>query len=163
MEHEAKETTCCGQRAVANENEKYKTTRSVAEAVHQQDRKGRNLPIQSATHARSVAQKVERENKTGMPDNLKAGLESMSGIDMSDIRVHRNSSKPADVGALAYTQGSDIYLGSGQDSHLPHEGWHAVQQKQGRVQPTTQAAGLPVNDDADLEEEATDMGQLASG
>ncbi len=42
---------------------------------------------------------------TGMPDNLKAGVESLSGIDMSDVRVHYLSSKPTEVGALAYTQG----------------------------------------------------------
>ena len=26
-----------------------------------------------------------------MPDNLKAGVESLSGIDMSDVKVHYNS------------------------------------------------------------------------
>jgi len=34
------------------------------------------------------------ENNTSMPDNLKAGVENLSGIDMSDVRVHYNSSKP---------------------------------------------------------------------
>ena len=36
---------------------------------------------------------TKRENNTGMPDNLKAGVESLSGIDMSDVRVHYNSIK----------------------------------------------------------------------
>ena len=78
------------------------------------------------------------ENNTGMPDNLKAGVESLSGIDMSDVRVHYNSSKPAEVGALAYTQGTNIHVAPGQERHLPHEAWHVVQQKQGRVRPTMQ-------------------------
>jgi hypothetical protein len=52
----------------------------------------------------------EKENHTGMPDNLKAGVENLSGIDMSEVRVHFSSSKPAEVGALAYTQGTNIGL-----------------------------------------------------
>ncbi|TNC99949.1 MAG: hypothetical protein FD123_4415, partial [Bacteroidetes bacterium] len=34
------------------------------------------------------------KNETGMPDNLKSGLESLSGFDLSDVRVHYNSSQP---------------------------------------------------------------------
>ena len=40
--------------------------------------------------------------------------------------------------AHAYTQGSEIHLGAGQERHLPHEAWHVVQQAQGRVRPTLQ-------------------------
>jgi len=107
-------------------------------------------------------QKQEQPNKTGLPDNLKSGLENISGIDMSATRVHRNSSKPANVGAHAYTQGSNIFLGPGQDKHLPHEAWHVVQQAQGRVKPTGTVAGLPLNDNKSLESEADRMGALAS-
>ncbi|OVE82241.1 hypothetical protein BVY04_01535 [bacterium M21] len=102
------------------------------------------------------------ENKTGMPDQLKSGIESLSGMDMSDVRVHSNSSKPAEVQAHAYTQGSDIHVGPGQEQHLPHEAWHVVQQKEGRVQPTTEVNGMAVNDNAGLEKEADVMGQRAS-
>ncbi len=101
---------------------------------------------------------TKRENNTGMPDNLKAGVENLSGIDMSDVRVHYNSSKPAEVGALAYTQGTNIHVSPGQERHLPHEAWHVVQQKQGRVRPTMQLKGLAVNDDVGLEKEADIMG-----
>lgn len=81
-----------------------------------------------------AALKPEPSSRGGaLPGQLKAGLESMSGKDMSDVAVHRNSSKPQAVGALAYAQGRDIHLGPGQDKHLPHEAWHVVQQKQGRV------------------------------
>jgi len=103
-----------------------------------------------------------RQNSPDMPDNLKSGLEELSGIDLSDIRVHQNSNKPQQIGALAYTQGNDIYIAPGQEKHLPHEGWHAVQQKQGRVEPTTQMkTGVPVNDDGGLEKEADIMGSKA--
>jgi hypothetical protein len=93
---------------------------------------------------------------------LKAGLEALSGLDLSDVRVHHNSAKPAPLNALAYTQGQDIELGPGQEHNLPHEGWHAVQQRQGRVQPTMQVKGkVSVNDDVGLEHEADEMGARA--
>ena len=47
-------------------------------------------------------------------------------------------------------------LGSGQEAHLPHEAWHVVQQKQGRVKPTLQMKGAAINDDGALEREADD-------
>lgn len=104
---------------------------------------------------------TKRENNTGMSDNLKAGVENLSGIDMNDVKVHYNSSKPAGVGALAYTQGTNIHVAPGQEKHLPHEAWHVVQQAQGRVKPTMQLKGVSVNDDAGLEHEADEMGARA--
>lgn len=100
-------------------------------------------------------------NKTGMPDALKSGVEALSGMDLSDVRVHANSSQPAQLGAHAYAQGNDIHVAPGQEQHLPHEAWHVVQQRQGRVQPTTQMAGVDVNDDHSLEAEADAMGAKA--
>lgn len=100
-------------------------------------------------------------NRTGLPDRLKAGIESLSGIDMSDLRVHANSHKPAQINAVAYTQGNQIHLGPGQERHLPHEAWHAVQQKQGRVRATMQAKGVSINDDSKLEQEADELGYRA--
>ena len=103
-----------------------------------------------------------KENKTGMPDNLKSGIENLSGIPMDDVKVHYNSAEPAKLQALAYTQGSDIHVGPGQEQHLPHEAWHVVQQSQGRVRPTMHMAGTAVNDDQNLEHEADVMGQKAA-
>ena len=100
---------------------------------------------------------------TGLPDTLKAGIESLSGMSMDHVKVHYNSSQPAQLNALAYAQGSDIHLAPGQEQHLPHEAWHVVQQAQGRVLPTMQMKdGVPVNDDAGLEREADVMGAKAS-
>ncbi len=101
------------------------------------------------------------ENRTGLPDGLKAGIEALSGTDLSEVRVHRNSSQPAQLNALAYAQGNEIHLGPGQDHHLPHEAWHVVQQREGRVQPTMQMGGVDINDDAGLEAEADRMGDEA--
>ena len=104
-----------------------------------------------------------QRNETGMPDNLKAGIENLSGFSMDDVRVHYNSSKPATVQALAYTQGTDIHIAPGQEKHLPHEAWHVAQQMAGRVSPTTNINGMPVNDNAELEHEADVMGEKAVG
>ena len=105
---------------------------------------------------------VQKKNLTGMPDNLKAGIEDLSGFSMDDVRVHYGSSKPAAVQAHAYTQGTDIHIAPGQERHLPHEAWHVAQQMAGRVQPTTEIGGMPVNDNAALEHEADVMGARAN-
>lgn len=97
-----------------------------------------------------------------LPLGLRAGIESLSGMDMSGVRVHYASPLPAQVNALAYAQGSHIHLARGEEKHLPHEAWHLVQQGQGRVRATTQMAGMGVNDEAGLEREADTMGRRAA-
>jgi hypothetical protein len=102
------------------------------------------------------------ENRTGLPDDLKSGVENLSGYSLNDVKVHYNSAKPAQLQAHAYAHGSDIHVAPGQEKHLPHEAWHVVQQKQGRVKPTMQMKGkVNVNDDAGLEKEADVMGAKA--
>lgn len=104
----------------------------------------------------------KKENNTGLPDNLKSGIENLSGYSMDDVKVHYNSPKPAQLQAHAYAQGTDIHLASGQEKHLPHEAWHVVQQKQGRVKLTMQMKGnVDINDNAVLEREADVMGTKA--
>ncbi|MEQ9287430.1 MAG: DUF4157 domain-containing protein, partial [Cyclobacteriaceae bacterium] len=106
----------------------------------------------------------KKDNKTGLPDNLKSGVENLSGYSMDDVKVHRNSDKPAQLNAHAYAQGTDIHLAPGQEKHLPHEVWHVVQQKQGRVKPTKQLKDkVNINDDAGLEKEGDVMGVKAMG
>lgn len=99
--------------------------------------------------------------RTGLPDQLKAGIESLSGLSMDAVRVHYNSAKPAELQAHAYARGTDIHVAPGQEKHLPHEAWHVVQQAQGRVKPTLQAKGAAINDDKGLEGEADRMGARA--
>jgi len=104
-----------------------------------------------------------KSNNTGLTDNLKSGVEQLSGFDMSDVKVHYNSDKPAQLNAHAFAQGTDIHVGSGQEQHLPHEAWHVAQQKQGRVQATAQLKeDVPINDDPGLEHEADIMGAKAA-
>jgi hypothetical protein len=107
-------------------------------------------------------EKHVRQNKTGIPDQVKAGVESLSGISLDSVNVHYNSAKPAQMQALAYTQGNEIHVAPGQEKHVPHEAWHVVQQTQGRVQPTMHMTdGTAVNDDHSLESEADHMGAKA--
>lgn len=117
----------------------------------------------SSDHPSVQQQPVQKkENNTGLPDNLKTGMENLSGISLNDVKVYRNSDKPAQLQAHAYAQGTDIHLGPGQEKHLPHEAWHVIQQKQGRVKPTMQLKDkTPVNDDKGLEKEADVMGAKA--
>lgn len=105
----------------------------------------------------------KKEDKTGLPGNLKSGIENLSGISMDDVKVYYHSDKPAQLNADAYAQGTEIHIASGQEKHLPHEAWHVVQQKQGRVKPTIQMKGnVKINDDKGLEKEADVIGGKAA-
>lgn len=112
-----------------------------------------------AIHTAKPIQK--KKNNTGLPDNLKSGMESISGHALDDVKVHYNSAKPAQLNAHAYAQGTNIHIASGQEKHLPHEAWHVVQQKQGRVKPTMKKNGVAINDNVGLEKEADVMGAKA--
>lgn len=99
---------------------------------------------------------------TQLPTSLKSGVEALSGYSMDDVQVSYNSPKPSKLGAAAYASGSDIHVAPGGEKHLPHEAWHVVQQKRGQVQATKQIGNTPVNDNASLEQEATEMGEQAN-
>lgn len=124
-------------------------------------------PLQGKTAA-----PVQREPnaKSGIPHEVQANMESVMNADFSDVQVHPNSSKAPEVGALAYTQGNDIHFAPGQfrpdtsagKQLLGHELAHVVQQRQGKVHPTTEVSGMPVNDDPALENEADVLGQKGS-
>lgn len=131
------------------------TLQRYTEYTHK-DRSGGNALIQGMF---DTPQREVKPNNTGLPDNLKSGIENLSGYSLDDVKVHYNSDKPAQLSALAYAQGTDIHVAPGQERHLPHEAWHVVQQKQGRVQPTTQMQGVDVNDNEGLEKEADVMGE----
>lgn len=113
---------------------------------------------------------IQCQNHTGIPDDVKQRMEGSFGTDFSAVRVHPESSKAPEVGALAYTQGTDIHFAPGQfkpdtsagQQLLGHELTHVIQQAEGRVQPTTEIGGMPVNDNESLEHEADVLGARAS-
>ena len=143
----------------------YQTVQRVAEGASMLPEE--ELPVQRVGEGASMLPEEElpvqrKANNTGLPDQLKTGIEHLSGYAMDDVKVHYNSNKPAQMQALAYAQGTDIHVASGQERHLPHEAWHVVQQKQGRVQATMQLKGaVNINDDKGLEREADVMGARA--
>lgn len=94
-----------------------------------------------------------------LPAAIRAGAEALSGVALGDVQVHYGSPAPAKLGAEAFARGAEIAVAPGQERHLPHEAWHVVQQRQGRVRPTLQFRGRDVNLDAGLEREAEVMGR----
>lgn len=117
---------------------------------------------------KSAAPPVQRKGE-GMPEPVRAKMEQAFGTDFSDVRVHTGN-QAEQVGALAYAQGNDIHFAPGQyhpetskgQELLGHELAHIVQQKQGRVKPTTEVNGVVVNDDPSLEREADQWGSKAA-
>jgi hypothetical protein len=125
------------------------------ESIVQQKQSNTNVNVEK------VQPIQKKPNNTGLPDNLKTGMENISGMSLDHVKVHYNSLKPAAVQAHAYAQGNTIHLASGQEKHLPHELGHVVQQAEGRVKPTTSVNGMAVNDSPALEKEADIMGAKA--
>ena len=144
--------------------ENDKTLQGKFDSVQRKDPEDDALQTRKAHPSSAQFQPEPRSsgNNTGLPDGLKSGIEFLSGMSLDNVNVHYNSSQPAQLNALAYTQGSDIHVAPGQERHLPHEAWHVVQQAQGRVQPTMEMKeGVPINDDQGLEGEADVMGGRA--
>jgi len=105
---------------------------------------------------------VNSGSQSILPQNIQAGIMEHSGMDTSNVKVHYNSEKPAQLQAHAYTQGNDIHVAKGQEQYLGHEAWHVVQQRQGRVTPTKSLKGIGINDNSSLEHEADVMGEKVS-
>ena len=108
--------------------------------------------------------------QTGMPHHVQAKMEDGLGADFGSVRIHQDSEKASKLGALAYTQGEDVYFAPGQfkpesqkgQELIGHELQHVVQQREGRVQANTQRKGVGVNNDQGLEREADEKGKAAA-
>ncbi|SCY14493.1 eCIS core domain-containing protein [Desulfoluna spongiiphila] len=124
-----------------------------------------------AVQRRCGALVAQAKNTTGMPDNVKEGMQRSFQSDFSNVTVHPSSSKAPALGAQAFTQGHEIHFAPGQfrpdttsgRALLGHELAHVVQQREGRVSPTCEVSGMPVNDNPGLEAEADALGKRASG
>lgn len=109
---------------------------------------------QEVVQKASERPKRQVQNLTGIPTQMKMDFERRSGLSFDDVRVHYNSDKPAKIGALAYTQGMQVYIGQGQEKHLRHELGHVVQQKTMPVPATVMKHGIAINNDPRLEKQA---------
>lgn len=114
-----------------------------------------------ATPSWAIQRKADGQAGAALPAPLRRGIEALSGVSMEAVRVHYDSSRPAELGAHAYAQGTEIHVAPRQEEHLGHEAWHVVQQLQGRVRPDAQASGVPLASDPALEAEADAMGSRA--
>jgi hypothetical protein len=109
-------------------------------------------------------------NNSAIPEDLQGKMDKTFQADFSDVKIHPNSTRAPEVGALAYTQGSDIHFAPGQfkpdtsggKELLGHELTHVLQQREGKVKPTTQVNGVPVNDNSSFENEADAFGRKLS-
>lgn len=119
--------------------------------------------IDNSENAQSISQLQKKvDNSKPLPEDLKEGVEQLSGQDMSDVKVNYNSNKPQQLDAHAYANGNEIEIAPGQEKHLPHEAWHVVQQKQNKVKPTDKTkSGELINDEQLLEDESDRMGNKA--
>lgn len=115
--------------------------------------------LEDLTWQNSIYQQEKQTNQTGIPDATKLALEQQTGLDLSEVRVHYNSDKPALVHALAYTEGLNIYLASGAEDYLEHELWHVIQQMRGEVSATEIIGGKQVDTSPTKEIEADEQAQ----
>jgi Domain of unknown function (DUF4157) len=102
----------------------------------------------------------------GLPIALSNQIKTLLGVDPSQAVIHKNSGKAAEIGALAFVQGNEIHFAPGKFNPntregkelIGHEFTHYKQQMQGLVQPTSEIAGMPLNEDPALEAAADAMG-----
>ncbi|MCC5944576.1 MAG: DUF4157 domain-containing protein [Bernardetiaceae bacterium] len=113
---------------------------------------------------------IQRKAETGLPEQVQTKMESAFNTSFSDVKIHTNSSKASEIGAQAFTQGNNVHFAqakfnpssqSGQQL-IGHELSHVVQQREGRVKPTTQMKGVAINNDSSLESEADVQGAKAA-
>ncbi len=126
-----------------------------------------------ASHHSPFQLKSEDDNAQNSKSDSGAGnivqkMESaFGGHDFSSVKIHADSAEAPKVGAKAFTRGKDIHFAPGQYNPesskglelLGHELTHVVQQDQGRVKPTGNVNGQPLNDDKSLEGEADSLGR----
>ncbi|QQL49513.1 eCIS core domain-containing protein [Mucilaginibacter ginkgonis] len=102
---------------------------------------------------------MPKKEKSAAFVQLRTGIEALSGMDTSEVKVHTNSEKPAQLSIAKGSYSKEIHLAPGQEEHLPHEAWHVVQQRTGKVKPVKAAKTEMINDNTTLEQEADRMGK----
>ena len=101
---------------------------------------------------------------------VRSKMENSFGTSFGDVKIHKDSPQAKSMGALAFTQGSNVHFAPGQynpqnssgQALLGHELTHVVQQRAGRVAVPQQSKGAPINADPSLETEADQIGAKAA-
>jgi hypothetical protein len=97
-----------------------------------------------------------------LDEDSERAMSAAFGVDMSPVRVVRDSGLPVGLGAQAVARGTEVHMapgapGRGTDGErrlLAHELAHVVQQSEGRVRPTASVGDLEVSTDRGLEQDA---------
>lgn len=114
---------------------------------------------------RSTADNSEKQ----LPAQTRLNMEALFQQDFSSVTVNKNSTQALELGANAFTRGTQIHFAPGlYDPHtrkgkrlIAHELTHVVQQDKKQLNPTNLFRGTPVNDHSPLENEADQMAQRA--
>ncbi|HEX2572912.1 MAG TPA: DUF4157 domain-containing protein [Polyangia bacterium] len=113
-------------------------------------------------------ERPQRPSGQKLPPLVQKKMERFFDTDFSAVRVHVGP-EAMEIGALAFTIGTDIYFSPGQyEPHTPrgqqllgHELTHVLQQREGRVS-NPLGEGVAVVQDLELEAEAERMGQAVA-
>ncbi len=97
-------------------------------------------------------------SKSSISAPVRSKMENSLGSSFSDVKIHKDSPQAKSMGALAFTQGSNVHFAPGQynpqsqsgQALLGHELTHVVQQRAGRVATPQQSKGAPINADPQL-------------
>lgn len=131
------------------------------------------LPIQckrSTRHPTSTESDIQvTDSGEPLPQEVRVKMETALSMDFSSVRVHVGP-QAENIGALAFTRGTDIFFAPGQyqphsrhgQELLGHELAHVVQQSAGRVVRSKAVSGVAVSDDLGLEKEADMLGARAA-
>lgn len=124
------------QRAMSPEEDKDETLQTKPLAAP-----GTPLALRASTGPLEAGADIEAQvnaSKGGghrLPDGVRGYMEPRFGVDFSHVRIHTGGDAiqmNQEVGARAFTHGSDIYFGTGQSPHdlalTAHELAHVVQQ-----------------------------------
>ncbi len=117
-----------------------------------------------------TSQNSSSGSRSSMPAPVKSKMENSFGTNFGDVSIHTDSPQAKSMGALAFTQGSNVHFAPGQynpqsssgQALLGHELTHVVQQRAGRVAAPHQSKGAPINADPSLETEADQIGAKAA-
>lgn len=99
--------------------------------------------VQKKDEPKNSSRPVSNGSNTSLPKDVKSKMENSFGTDFSQVNIHKNDEGATQMGALAYTQGSNVHFAPGQynpgsqkgQELLGHELTHVVQQREGRVMP----------------------------
>ncbi|MEH2423244.1 MAG: DUF4157 domain-containing protein [Nostoc sp.] len=117
-----------------------------------------------------TSQNSSSGSRSSMPAPVRSKMENSFGANFGDVSIHTDSPQAKSMGALAFTQGSNVHFAPGQynpqsssgQALLGHELTHVVQQRAGRVAVPHQSKGAPINADPSLETEADQIGAKAA-